>query len=178
MAPDFGEPDADWTDDFGWVRHRGPQAYPVPADWVLGMVDGDGMSWHRFPGIGEGLGRHDEVRDALDHDSDAIEEHRDVRASLSKEVVEFHEKDRTATVAQELSIDGQRVFRRVSPDTDDVFAATAEALARYSNGQDLDDVAPSTGHLPEEDQRKREIEQRQEENQALDAFAGGVDDVE
>lgn len=167
--PDFGEPDDDWTDDYTWTRYRGPQPWPVPADWVLK----DAGLWQRFPGIGEGLQSHHDVHDALDKDLDAIEEARGVESYLLDELLEFDQRRGIEIHEWKLVIAGETIFRREDPDFEDVLAATAEALSRCSNDQGLDDVVPSSGRPPEDVREEREIERRKEANEWLDAFAGG-----
>lgn len=168
--PRFDPPEADWTDEFEWTRYRGPQPYPCPADWVLDLVEGDGIIWYRFPGIGEGLEMDDDVREVFEPDYEEYDDARGETAILSKEIVEDNPRKRESKLEHELSIDGETIFRRVEPDDEDLFATVAEALARYSNGQELEDVAPSTGRLPEDLREQQETERRQAENQSLTQF--------
>lgn len=172
--PDFGDPDADWTDDYDWTRYRGPQPWPVPEDWVLE----DPEIWQHFPDVGEGMESHHDVYDALDEDRDEIEDARGVEAYLLDDLLEFDQRRGIEVHEWELAIGGDTIFRREDPDFEDVLAATAEALSRYSNDQDLDDVCPSSGRPPEDVREQRELERKQAENQGLDAFARGESDAE
>ena len=36
-------------EEYPTTTYRGPQEYPVPEDWVLGTVEGDGIGWKRYP---------------------------------------------------------------------------------------------------------------------------------
>lgn len=174
--PRFDPPEAAWTDEYEWTRYRGPQPYPVPADWVLRIVEGDGIGWYRFPGLGEGLAKDTEVRDVLgigDDYEDALAEADE--AWLDYKIVEAGgdgfdpEPD---TVEHTLTIAGETVFRRVDPDRDDLMAAVAETLSKFTNGAEWRAVEPSTGRLPDDLKREQELERRRERNASLDGFGG------
>lgn len=168
--PQFDPPEADWTDDYAWTRYRGPQAYPCPADWVLDVVEGDGIIWYRFPGIGEGLETDNDVRDVFEPDYEEYDDARGETAVLSNKIVEDNPREQECKLEQKLTIEEETVFCRVEPDDEDLFATVAEALSRYSNGQDLEDIAPSTGQLPEDLRKQQETERKQSENQSLTQF--------
>lgn len=168
----FDEPDADWTDDHQWTRWRGPQPYPVAADWVLAHVEGDGILWRRYPGIGEGMGKESEILDVLGDDGLVIDEDADVSAYLTNDIEgEWSIRDDEApSLEQHFEIDGETVFRRVEPTEADLYGSVAEALARYSSGGEWQAVEPESGQPPEDVQREREVEARRESNQSLGEF--------
>lgn len=172
MKPDFGEPEAEWTDDYEWGRYRGPQPWPAPAGWVIS----DEAFWQRYPGIGEGMGSNYDVDQALDEDLEAVAEARDVEAYLLDELLEFDPRKEVEVTEWELVVAGETVFRRVDPAWDDLLATTAEALSRYANDQDLDGLEPETGDPPADVQKARETERRQETNESLADFGGGDGD--
>jgi len=177
--PNFGEPDAGWTDEYPWTRYRGAQPYPCPADWVLGLVEGDGIGWHRYPGIAEG---HDHQRDVVDlfDDYDAREDAHAERATLLNDIVEGASIRDEDDVKHELSIDGETVFVRIDPEMSDLMATVAEVLARYSGGEALgviaDGLSFSTGRPPARVVEQNAVEQREEQNQSLTDF-GVTDDA-
>lgn len=135
----FDEPDADWADEYAWTRYRGPQPYPVPEDWVLQMVEGDGVMWQRHPEHGQ---------DAA-HDSDLPDEawplDPEDHASLG------HEWPAGADIMQEdpyheLTINGEIALVVVDgADSDDWWRAIAETLARYARGEDYETVLLDLG---------------------------------
>jgi hypothetical protein len=179
--PDFGEPEADWTDDYAWTRYRGPQPWPCPADWALDIVEGDGTIWQRYPGVGEGLELADDVYGVFEteggFDDEAYNDAREERAFLTREAIDVSHRRGEETVEWKLTIDNETVFRRVDPEFNDVLKAAAEALSKYSNGADYSEVLPSTGSVPEDLQFERELEERIEENQTFDDFVtdGGLE---
>ena len=167
----WDDPDADWTNEYGWTRYRGPQPWPCPADWVLNIPEEGGAVWYRYPGLGEGMETDNDVLDLFDANED--EEREDARgetAILIADPLEVDLRRGTETIEYRLEIDGETVFRRVDSDYDDVLASVAEAMSRYSNGQSLDDVAPSSGRLPDDIQSQQELEQRKSENRSLGDF--------
>lgn len=174
--PNFGNPEAGWTDTYDWTRYRGPQPYPCPGAWVLGLVEGDGIGWRRYPEHNGDAHEHDD--DVLDEiDADDVGEVRGdaTRATLINELVEFSQRDPDETsVEHRLSIAGEDVFRRVDPTTEDLFGSVAEALARFDAGEAVaefaGDVEPTTGRPPAGVQSQREIERRESENRSLEAF--------
>lgn len=137
-------PDAAWTDDYAWTRHKGPDPYPVPADWVLSPPDVTLTAWYRYPGLGEGLASLSDVQDALDGDSEATEAERAEEAWLEASPAEQEWAADTAT-EWEFEIDGVQVFHIVGANPDDVMAAVAEALSKFSNGGDWEAVDPRGG---------------------------------
>lgn len=159
-----------WKYEYDSTRYRAG-VYPCPAGWVLREPDGDAVSWHRYPGIGEGLGTDSDVLDVFEADTEGYNDAREETAMLLMDPLEIDMRAGTETVEYELSIDGETVFRRVDPDRDDVMTAAAEALSRFSNGRGLNSVAPESGRLPDDLQEQQAVEQRKAENQSLGDFA-------
>lgn len=159
----FPDLDAEWTDDYAWTRYRGPQAYPVPGDWVLNIVEGDGVIWHHYPDVGADHDHDDDVYDALGFDE--IEDARGVAADLHSE---WNADDSTTHV---LTVDGETVIRTTDPEMDDLWAAVAEVLSRHSAGEDYDDLADKWTAPTAEQQAQAELERKQTENHGLGDFA-------
>lgn len=174
-GPNFDDPDADWTDEYAWTRWRGPQPYPCPSDWVLNEPEGTIVVWNRFAGIGDGQETTDDVYEALDYEQDDIADARGERAVLMQEILDTSLRTRDPDIEHELTIGDETVFRRVEPDGDDLFAAVAEALARYSSGEEVatlaEEIVPDSGSVPDDIQRERDLDRREEENQSLEEFA-------
>lgn len=143
--PTFGAPDADWARQFDWTRLHGSRAYPVPADWILVSVDANGIRWQRFPGIGEGLETRDDISVVFEDDTDAIADARAEHALLCIEAVSSDDGGDQVPDC-ELLIADETVFRCVGVDPDRLFGCVADALARYSGGQDVGemDIEPAT----------------------------------
>lgn len=175
---DGGVEDLPWTERYSSVeRHR--QQYPAPADWVVNIVEADGVAWMRYSGIGNGLTTDNEVHDALDNELGDIEDNRAESARLTSDPVKIGDSAEETVVENELRIDGETVFRREEVDFDDLMAAVAEALALYSNGGEWQDVNPEGGRAPkdvreqrEEELRQEELERTKEQHVALDEFGG------
>lgn len=150
--PRFGVPDAEWAEQFDWTRYRGSRVYPVPADWVLASVGDDGIRWSRFPGIGEGLETSEDIAVVFENDTDAIAEARAEGALLGLEVGSSGDGGRQE-LACELLIAEEAAFRRIAFDREELFGCVADVLARYSGGQDVDEIAvePATGRPLEDD---------------------------
>lgn len=170
----FDAPDAEWTDVFAWTRYRGPQPYPCPGSWVLGIVDADGVGWKRFPGVGDPLEHDDDVID--EHDTEVYNEDMAERASLRNETENFDIRDPGAEeMRHTLKIAGEKVFSVVEPDSEELFAGVAEALARYDAGEEIGefaaDVEPDSGRPPDGEQSEQTLERKREENNSLDDFA-------
>jgi len=169
----FDEPDEEWTDEYAWTRYRGPQPYPVPADWVLNLPEEGGAMWYRYPGVGQGLQSDDDVYEVFEPDDEAYNDARGETAFLMPEVVDEDRRAREVTQKWELTIGGETVFERVDPDYEELWATAAAALATYAGGTDVADLdcVPSSGRLPEEERQQREVEKRENENQSLGDFA-------
>jgi hypothetical protein len=159
------EPDADWTDKYPWTRYRGPQPYPVPEDWVLNIVEGDATVFYRYPDLGQDHETDDEVVDTFAPEYEGVNEARGAAASVTID----HDRNGDE-LPYSLQIDNEVVFQRVEPDTEDLWRAVAEVLARFARGEDYQDIAPTTGSPPESVLRERKLEQRQEENKQLSEF--------
>lgn len=166
----FDPPEADWTDEYAWTRYRGPHPYPCPDDWVLDTPEGGGAMWYRYPDVGENHETDTDVCDAFEPDYEAYNDARGETAMLLSTIVDENLAEQTSTVEFELKIDGDSVFRRVEPDAEDLWGTAAEALSAYANSEDLDEVAPTSGRLPEDLQQAQDIEQRQSENRGLGEF--------
>jgi len=171
--PNLGEPDSGWTDTFAWTRYRGPQPYPCPGAWVLGLVEGDGIGWKRFPGLGEPLEYDGDVLD--EHGTDVCNDEMAERASLINEIETFDRRDPDAEeIRHTLKIDGEEVFSVVNPDDEELFASVAEALSRFDAGERIDafaaEIKPTTGTVADGEQSKRELERKREQNNSLEDF--------
>jgi len=170
VVPNFGEPEADWTDEYDWTRYRGSQPYPCPGGWVLDIIEGDGGMWYLYAEIGEDHETDSDVHDAFEPDYEAYNDARGETAFLSSKIVEDNLAERTSTTEYELKVAGEVVFRRVEPDRDDLWSAVAEALQAYCDDESLEGIAPSTGELPEDLKKEQETEQRKAENKGLGEF--------
>ncbi|WP_135306328.1 hypothetical protein [Haloarcula amylovorans] len=133
-------PDADWAAEYDWTRYRGPDAYPVPGDWVLDLVEADGIIWYRYPDAGEGHANDNDVLDSFESDYDGYNDARGETAMLGNDVVNEHVSMKDWELEQQLTVDGTTVFDRVEPETDELYANVAAALAAIDNGTDPSDV--------------------------------------
>lgn len=167
-------PEADWAAEHDWTRYRGPQPYPVPDDWALDEPEGDAVGWYRFPDVGDGHATTDDVYDEFEPDYDGIEEARGEMAILVNDIVE-DSRNGPVILKHELSIGGETVFSHVDPSDEELWATVADALARYTDGDSVDEIAADvswrSGRLPPEEREKRKQQRRQEENQSLGDFA-------
>lgn len=167
-------PEADWAAEHDWTRYRGPQPYPVPADWVLDEPEGGAVGWYHFPNIGEGHGTSTDVYDTFDPDYDAIEEARGERAFLINDIVE-DSRNGPVILEHEFSIAGETVFSRIDPNDEELWATVADALTRYAGGDSVEEIAADigwqSGRLSTEERERRRQERRREENQSLEAFS-------
>lgn len=165
----------DWTEQYATTTYRGPQKYPVPGAWVLGIVEGDGIRWKHYPGAGEGASHDSSVMDAMDPDE--YSEGPDAFASLTNE----HPEDAdvmTDPPYHELKVGGDVVM--VLKDASEVdesewWSAIAEALARYDSGEDVETVLTDLGldHLKADPFGAREDPEDAGRNsdRSLDEFA-------
>lgn len=173
----FEEPDAAWTDDYQWTRYRGPHPYPVPEDWVLGIVEGDGVIWRRYDDAENGH----EAETGRDLDDDVSAAGPDDMAMIG------HEWPAGADVMEdspyhELQINDELVL--VLKDAQDIdesdgdewWRAVAEALSRYARGDDYLSTLEDLGlerlkATPfEDDDGVDETERRAEQNRSLGDF--------
>lgn len=170
----WGPPEGDWAAEYDWTRYRGPQAYPVPADWVLDEPEGGACGWYRFPDVGEGQATTTDVYDALEPDYDAIEEARGEMAMLINDIIR-DERNGPTILKHEFKIGGETVFEHTDPSDEELWATVAEALARYADGEAVAeieaDVTWQSGRLPPAEREKREQERRKQENESLGDFA-------
>lgn len=134
----------DWTEQYATTTYRGPQKYPVPGAWVLGIVEGDGIGWKHYPDTGEGLSLDSEVADA---DPDLYFEGPETHARLTVEYPEDADVLED-TGYHELAVGGEVVL--VLKDASEVdesewWSAIAEALARYDSDGDVETVLADLG---------------------------------
>jgi hypothetical protein len=165
-------PEADWAAEFDWTRYRGPDAYPVPGAWVLSIVEGDGIIWYRYPEVGVGKDSDTDVHEEVE-DDDTYNDLRDAMASLGNTIIDEDRQSREVTLEQKLTIEGETVFRRVAPDTDELYANVAAALKAYDDNPETDEyeISWQTGRLPEDIREKQDLERRKEQNNSLGDFA-------
>lgn len=143
-----------WLDEHTSTTYRGPMLYPVPEDWVLNVVEADGVLWYRYEDAENGHEaekRNDVVPEELlfeGPDDDAWLDH------LWDE--------QTGEVTYRLEINGDEVFTVTEPDDDLFWTAVAEALARYARDEELpEDVLVLLSDEPKD------------QNEDLASFAGG-----
>lgn len=130
-----------WDDDYPTTTHRGPQQYPVPEDWVLGIVEADNMSWRRY--------------------DDAENENAERKRQLNNEVVYEGPDDVLSLLLEmegdvmdpdreywELRLNGEKIAE-LDGDATDYFAEIAELMASYARGEDYDDIFPDEDDEPE-----------------------------
>jgi len=141
-----------WRDEYETTTYRGPDRYPVPEDWTLGIVEGDGISWRRpeRPDDAErGWSPEDRAStlNEFDYDSD-------------EQTVKF-------------DVNGNSVVRVTEPDRDALMASIAEVLARVARGESYHDVAaPEDYGAGDEDGSKDE--DASDVNASLGEFGGGA----
>lgn len=129
-------PDADefeppaWLSEYASTTYRGPTLYPVPEDWVLNIVEGDGICWYRYDAAEYG---HDADHKNDIENNDLLWDGPDDEAWLSNEW-----DPETDLVTQTLEINREQVFEVTEPDSDLLWNAVAEALARYAREGEVD----------------------------------------
>lgn len=178
---DGGEPE-DWTEQYATTTYRGPQRYPVPGAWVLGIVEGDGIGWKHYPDAGEGASHDSDVMDAMDPDE--YREGPDTRASLIMDYPEGADVMEDPPY-HELTVDGEVVM--VLKDASEVpetewWRAIAEALDRYDSGGEPGTVLSELGleHLKADPFSAREdADDGEDVDRSLDEFTtdGGTEQV-
>lgn len=109
-----------WRAEYETTTHRGPDRYPVPEDWTLGIVEGDGISWKRPP--------------YPDTDAPTEWSPEDRAGTLN----EFDAKTDERTV--KFDVNGDPVFTVTQPDRDELMRAIAEVLRRVARGEEHHDV--------------------------------------
>ncbi len=141
-----------WRAEYETTTFRGPDRYPVPEDWTLGIVEGDGITWRR-PERPEDAGRGWSPED---------------RASTLNEF-DYDSDERTVN----FDVNGDPVFTVTEPDRDELMRAIAEVLARVACGESYHDV-----DAPEDDGAGGESESEDEDsgdvNASLGEFGGGA----
>ena len=175
-------PEGDWAADHDWTRYRGPDPWPVPGGWVFKSPE-EGGWWQYFGDMGVGHHSDDSILeelkddDSVDDPYDALDDARSEYASITIETANPEEvslrNPEDEKLEWELTVAGVQVFRRVEPDSSDLMAAVADALAAFHDG-DLDDrvgeIVPETGEKPEDILEEEDLERRQDENESLDEF--------
>lgn len=161
----------DWTDEYDWTRSFGYN-YPCPGGWVLRMVE-EGAMWTHYPDHGDGLEHTDDVLD--EYGEEAYNEGVNINAYLHRG--DAPESSFNNIVLESVFQIGETtLFARIDTEDDDLFGTIAEALDRFDKGESpemmLDEVAPETGRLTEEEKEKRKLARREEENQDISSFAG------
>lgn len=119
-------------EDYRTTTYRGPQEYPVPEDWLLNVVEADGISWHRYPGFDKG----DRAEKVSDLPGDFLydgEEPEIVYASLGNQ----HNRS-SDLVTHTLRVDGEEVFSVTGLDEDVLWDSVAKALAQHARGEEVD----------------------------------------
>jgi len=162
-----------WTEQYATTTYRGPQKYPVPGAWTLGIVEADGIGWKHYPDAGEDRSHETDVMDTMD--ADEYREGPDARAALMSEYPDGADV-MTDPPYHELKINGDVVM--VLKDASEVdesewWAAIAEALARYDSGGEYETVLSDLGldHLKADPFSARE--DPEDTNRSLDDFSTG-----
>lgn len=154
----------EWVREYPSTTYRGSGRYPVPEDWVLGMVEGDGVGWHRYADADPDAMHQHDVDDEIVFDGS------DTEAYL---VNSWNEHDE---VLHTLRIDGDSVFEDIVAENDaGLWQAVAEALARYARDEDYLDVEVASAKPPkpvrEQRRKERELERKKEQHRSLDNFS-------
>lgn len=135
-----------WRAAYETTTYRGPDRYPVPGDWTLGIVEADGIVWRRPPrpdDAARGWTYEDRAGTLNDYDPES-----------GAQTVKFDVNDTP-------------VFTVTDPDRDALMAAIAEVLSRVAAGDDYSDVAPPDSHDGDSNGGDRGAE-----SASLDAFGG------
>jgi len=157
----------EWVGEYETTTYRGPVLYPVPEDWELSIVEGDGIGWKRPP--------------EPDHDSDYWEENDSWSPESEAWVTNEYDVDGgfkpDETVTKRFSIDGKDLFEAKEVHHDDLMQPVAELLAAVANGADPEDVLEDVdvpGGPVEEPPSPEEI--AEENGSTLGDFAGDRDE--
>jgi len=141
-----------WRAEYETTTYRGPDRYPVPEDWTLGIVEGDGITWKR-PERPEDAERGWSPED---------------RASTLNEF-DYDSDERTVT----FDVNGDPVFTVTDPDRDDLMASIAGVLRQVARGESYHGVdAPEDYGAGDEDES--EDEDASDVNASLGNFGGGA----
>lgn len=167
----------EWTKDTPTADHRAG-TFPVPGAWVLGVADGDGTVWRRYPRLA--TADHERERDI--ETTEALPSPETV-ASLDIDDYEVGSGfDSEILPENSFKVEGREVFCVRDADYHDVMETIAEALDRLDRGEDVEGLRPETGEtvVNEQEDQREEIEQRREANTALTQFTsekGGKEDT-
>jgi hypothetical protein len=140
-----------WRSEYETTTYRGPDRYPVPEDWTLDIVEGDGSVWRRPP-------RPDDAERGWEYED---------RASTLNE---FDYENDEQTV--KFDVNGDPAFTVTNPDRDELMGSIAEVLWRVARGEDYSGVVAPEGYGASDD-GKRENESSGEQNASLGDFGGG-----
>jgi hypothetical protein len=160
-----------WAEDTPTTRTAGG-VYPVPGSWVLGVADGDGAIWRRYPSLAtddDERGRDIETDEALPSPETivtlAIDAY-EVGSGFGSELApEYY-----------LEVEGREVFAVRDAHHAEVYGIIVNVLRAIDGGaefEEIEDLRPETGETvadPQEEQRE-EIKRRREENAGLGDFA-------
>jgi hypothetical protein len=139
-----------WRSEYETTTYRGPDRYPVPDDWTLSIVEGDGIGWRR-PERPDDAPRDWQYEDRAgtlnDYDFDADEQ-----------TVKF-------------DVNGDPVFTVTDPDRDELMAAIAEVLRRVARSESYHDVAAPEDHSSDE-AGEDGADAESEQNAVLGDFGG------
>lgn len=154
-----------WESEYPTTEYRGPQQYPIPEDWVLNIVEADGVAWYRYDDAENG--QEAEIRHDIEP-SDVTYEGPTDEAFLDNEW-----NPTTELVTHKLSIRGEStdwsgttIFSLTDPDEEVLWRAVAEALAKYARGEDFD-IDPD----------EIAIEAQAATNESLAAFGSSKEDL-
>lgn len=180
-----GAPDDDWTEEYPWTRHRGPDPWPVPGGWIFKNPEGGGW-WIYYGEAGIGHDFNNSIREELEEETTIEEASQRIteirkengeRASLHVETANPDEVSRKnpedEKLEWEFKIEETTLFKRVEPDRADLMEAVAEGLQAYHDGtldDKKDEILPSSGKKPEKQRKQEKIERRKEQNSSLDQF--------
>ena len=155
----------EWVGEYETTTYRGPVLYPVPRDWELSIVEGDGIGWKR--------------PEEPDPDSDYWEDHDSWSPEAEAWVTNEYEIDGgfkpDETVTKRFTIDGEDLFEVKDVHHDDLMQPVAELLARAADGEDLDVEAVDVPGAPVEEEPSPE-EIAEENGSTLGDFAGDRDE--
>jgi hypothetical protein len=160
--------DRSFPEDYRTTTHRG-RDYPVPGDWALGIVEGDGVGWSRYEGLDADLKNDAPYGELPDDEASLILRH-----------------DDDGTTYHKLSVNGERVARiQHDLDEDRFWQVVAECLWWVVDEDAGDDPLVYAGAEAvryetvaeraerEAEREQRRLEETQDSHQTLDAFGGG-----
>lgn len=161
-----------WEDEYSTTKFRGPQKYPVPEDWVLGMVEGDGVDWRRYDDFDDTDAKHKrEVPHEIAYEGpdDELALVRDFEGDAMNPDGEY----------QSVMLNGEELIK-VKEDAKP-FGELAELMMRVANGEDYDDVLKElegVRYVTKEEKREKERKERQEELEQKRAEHATFDDFD